>query len=44
MLAGEIADEIGGGVDGPTVDRLHGPTLAVGRDSLPDTTGAILER
>src|SRR5207249_1749847 len=37
MLAGQVGDEVGGGVDGPTVDRLHARTLAGTRDSLPVT-------
>ena len=42
MLAGEIGDQVRGGVDGPPVDRLHDATLAAGRVSLPVATPAAL--
>ena len=43
VLAGEVADEIGGGVDGPAVDRLHGRNLSRrARDSSPVTPRATL--
>src|SRR5688572_18279247 len=35
MLAGEIGDQIRGGVDRSAVDRLHDLTLPAGRVSLP---------
>jgi hypothetical protein len=43
VLAGEVGDEVRGGVDGPAVDRLHRPTIAVRRDSLCVTIRATLE-
>jgi hypothetical protein len=35
MLARQEGHEVGRGVDGPTVDRLHAKTLAAASDSLP---------
>jgi hypothetical protein len=39
VLACEVGDEIRGGVDRPSGDRLHEPTIPVGDDSSPVTTG-----
>ena len=43
VLAGEVADEIGGGVDGPAVDRLHLLTLPRVDDTSP-VTGRVTLR
>jgi hypothetical protein len=37
VFAGEIGDEVRGGIDRPPIDRLHGLTLAAGRVTLPVT-------
>jgi hypothetical protein len=39
VLAGEVRDEIGGGVDRSAIDRLHDLTLAGRRASLPVRAG-----
>ena len=44
VLAGEIGDQIRGGVDGSAVDRLHVFTLPATRVSLPVAGGATLGR
>ena len=42
MLAGEVRDEVRGGVDGTSVDRLHIATVPGPCDSLPVTGCAAL--
>ncbi len=37
VLAGEVRDEVGGGVDRSPIDRLHASSVARGRVSLPVT-------
>ena len=44
VLAGEVADEVGGRVDGSAVDRLHGSTLPAARVSSPVTTALHSDR
>ena len=40
VLAGEVADQVRGGVDRPAVDQLHGQSVARWRDSSPVTARA----
>ncbi len=43
VLAGEVADQVGGGIDRPAIDRLHSGTLASIRVSSPVTARRFRE-